>query len=303
MPAAVFAGVARNCERFLPWALATIGELAQQYERSDFVFAVSDSKDNSFNILREWLAGKAGIALDLGNLEPRMPKRTWRIAKARDACLEFIRACHWASYDELVMCDLDDVLTDPVDAEGFAGARAWLQAGDGRAAAFPSAAPVYYDIWALRHQNWCPNDCWHAIWGRSASEPLMAAKIREVHARQLALPIWMQAIPVRSAFGGMAIYKMKHLDSNIYSDVTSAGQEGNWEQCEHVHFNSQLADRGLELAIVPAWRVRAPSEHLFQYEGCAFKWHLRMWRTEIVAARNASRMFGVALGKSGRAWS
>ena len=301
MPTAVFAGVARNCELFLPRVLATIGELARQYERAAFVFAVSDSKDNSLNILREWVAGRAGTALDLGNLEPGMPKRTFRIAKARDACLELIRGRDWASYDELVMCDLDEVLADRLDVNGFAAARAWLQAEDGRAAAFPSAAPVYYDIWALRHQTWCPYDCWHAIWGRSASEPLMAAKIREVHARQLALPTWMRPIAVRSAFGGMAIYKMKYLDSSTYSDMTSAGHGSDWEQCEHVHFNSRLADRGLELAIVPALRVRAPSEHLFRYEGSAFKWHVRMRRAEVAAARNASRMFGGAPRKAGNA--
>jgi hypothetical protein len=301
MSSAVFAGVARNCGPFLPPVLATIGELARQYERSAFVFAVSDSEDNSLAILREWLAGKAGVALDLGNLEPRMPKRTWRIAKARDACLEVIRAGHWASYDELVMCDLDEVLVDRIDSGGFAAAREWLQAEDGRAAAFPTSAPVYYDIWALRHQTWCPYDCWHAIWGRSASEPLMAAKIREVHARQLVLPRWMHPIPVRSAFGGMAIYKLRHLDVGSYSDMTSASDSNGWEQCEHVYFNSRLADRGLELAIIPALRVRAPGEHLFRYEGCAFKWHRRMWRAEAAAARYASRLSGGAPGKPGNA--
>jgi hypothetical protein len=279
--------------------MATIGELAEHYERAAFVFAVSDSKDNSLGMLRGWLMGKAGVALDLGNLESRIPKRTWRIAKARDACLEFIRARDWASYDELVMCDLDEVLADRVDAKGFAAARAWLQAKDSRAAAFPSSTPVYYDIWALRHQTWCPYDCWQAIWERSASEPLMAAKIREVHARQLALPMWMPPISVRSAFGGMAIYKLRHLDGSTYFDMTSADQGNDWERCEHVGVNSRLVDRGLELAIVPALRVRAPSEHLFRYEETAVKWHLRMFRTEAAAARNAFQFFEGAAVKSG----
>lgn len=297
MPNAVFAGVARNCEPFLPKVLATLEELARHYERAAFVFAVSDSDDNSLGLLRAWLVGKAGAALDLGNLEPHMPKRTWRIATARDACLDLIRAGDWASYDELVMCDLDEVLTDRIEATGFAAARVWLHAEECRAAAFSNSMPVYYDIWALRHQTWCPYDCWHAIWGRSASEPLMAAKIREVHARQLALPIWMRPISVRSAFGGMAIYKMRKLAGANYSNKTGTGHGSDWEQCEHVHFNSLLADRGLELAIVPALRVRAPAEHLFRYEGCPFKWHIRMWQTELAAARSASQMLGVPYRK------
>jgi len=290
MPSAVFAGAARNCESFLPRTLATLERLASQYERVAFVFAVSDSDDNTLHLLRQWLAGRDGSVIDLGTLARRLPTRTQRIACARDECLEFIRRRGWTSYAELVMCDLDEPLGGPVDTAGYAAARAWLHASEDHGAAFANAFPAYYDIWALRHPTWCPYDCWHAIWGRRPSEPLMAAKIREVHARQIALPPHLPPITVRSAFGGMGLYKFACLGLTYYSDGVSGDGCGEWEQCEHVHFNSVLVDKGHELAVVPRLQVRAPTQHLFQYEGCPIKWQLRMLRAEMANDRVASRI-------------
>jgi hypothetical protein len=298
MSTAVFAGVARNCEPFLPRVLAALERLATQYDRVAFVFASSDSCDNTLAVLRKWLTGKQGVALDLGNLERRFPKRTHRIAVARDACLDTIRVGPWGAHTELVMCDLDEVLTAPLDSAGFAAARSWLHDREHRAAAFPAADPAYYDIWALRHPTWCPYDCWHAVWGRDPSDLFMAARIREVHARQLVIHASTPPIPVRSAFGGIGLYKMAHLGTRQYSDAILVSQPDAWEECEHVGFNLALVNDGHELAIVPKLRVRAPREHLFQYEGSAIKWHLRMQRMETAAARNAPRMLGLSCDRA-----
>jgi hypothetical protein len=284
MSDAVFAGVARNCALFLPGVLNNLEVLGASYEKVAFVFVVSDSTDDTAQILRNWVREKAqGRVLDLGELERDMPKRTERIAFARNTCLDLIRSCVWSSYSELVMCDLDDVLVPPIDLAGFAAARQWLHGADCRAAAFPSASPAYYDIWALRHPTWCPSDCWHAIWRRAPHEAFMSAKIREVHARQVSIPKWLPAIPVQSAFGGIGIYDMSKIKGATYSPPVSrnAGQDHSpGEICEHVHFNSQIVNDGGHLAIVPSFLVHAPPQHLFQYDGCGIKWHLRMYRLQ-----------------------
>src|SRR3954467_4157172 len=133
MTDAVFAGVARNCEPFLPAVLRNLELLAASYRKVAFLFVVSDSTDGTTRILRDWVAGKAqGRVLDLGRLEQDLPKRTERIALARNTCLDVIRSCLWSSYSELVMCDLDDVLVGPIDPAGFAAARQWLHGGDCR---------------------------------------------------------------------------------------------------------------------------------------------------------------------------
>jgi hypothetical protein len=111
---AVFAGVARNCASYLPEVLGNLGRFAGSYARTSFVFAVSDTTDDSLAILERWLGdGRHGKAIDLGSLADRLPKRTERIAHARNTCLDEIRRSEWAGYDHLVMADLDDVLAFP----------------------------------------------------------------------------------------------------------------------------------------------------------------------------------------------
>jgi hypothetical protein len=157
---AVFTGVARDCAVDLPGVLENLARFAASYAETSFLFLVSDTEDDSRSILERWLAaGRHGRVIDLGSLAHRLPKRTERIAHVRNAGLEEIRRCDWASCDHLVTVDLDDVLAFPVPAEAFALAARWLDADPSRAAVLANATPRYYDVWALRHDRWCPDDC------------------------------------------------------------------------------------------------------------------------------------------------
>jgi len=278
---AVFAGLARNCAIHLPQVLENLARFARSYARTSFVFVVSDTSDDSLSILERWLGnghrgGRRGKVIDLGSLADRLTKRTERIAHARNACLDEIRRSDWAGYDHLVMADLDDVLALPVRADGFTQAVRWLDGGPARAAVFANAAPRYYDIWALRHDRWCPQDCWHPIWGRPAEETFAAAKFREVFARQIEIPCGLPPIAVRSAFGGLGIYRLSFTLGARYCGLDSAGRETS----EHVAFNEAIARSGGELYIFPPLRVRAPQEHL--YQAAEFK---RRWRWTMLGRR------------------
>ena len=117
---AVFVGAAHDCARWLPRVLDNLARLTRFYDRTAFVFAVSDTTDATSCLLREWLDdGRQGKVLDLGHLLERLPLRTERIAEARNACLDEIRASPWAEYDHLVVADLDDVLAEPLDVESY----------------------------------------------------------------------------------------------------------------------------------------------------------------------------------------
>ena len=277
---AVFAGVARDCAIHLPGVLATLERFAESYAETAFVFVVSDSTDDSLSILQRWLGdvrlgGRRGKVIDLGVLADRLPKRTERIAYARNACLDEIRHSDWAGYDHLVMADLDDVLAFPARADGFAQAVRWLDDSPARAAVLANAAPRYYDVWALRHDRWCPQDCWHPIWGRAAEESFEAAKFREVFARQIEIPAALPPIAVRSAFGGLGIYRLAAALAARYCGLDDAGREVS----EHVAFNEAIARSG-ELCIFPPLQVRAPEQHL--YRACEFR---RRWRLAMLARR------------------
>ena len=283
---AVFVGAARDCARWLPSVLANLGRLAGLYERTAFVFAVSDTTDASSSLLRAWLdSGRQGKVLDLGHLQERLPLRTARIARARNACLDEIRASAWAGYDHLVVADLDDVLAAPLDVESYRQAADWLEGASDRAGVFASAAPKYYDVWALRHDTWCPDDCWHRIWERPASQSFEAAKFREVFSRQFELARHLPPIEVRSAFGGLGLYRMASALDATYLGIDGQGREVS----EHVAFNEAIRRAGGRLHIFPGLQVQAPRQHLYNASDFDFRWRMTMRLREAVERYRPAR--------------
>jgi hypothetical protein len=135
-----------------------------------------------------------------------------------------------------------------------------------------NAMPRYYDVWALRHERWCPDDCWHPIWGRPADETFEAAKFREVFTRQIEIPPPLSPIAVRSAFGGLAIYRLPAALAARYRGV----DEGGRETSEHVAFNTAIGRAGGRLHIFPALQVHAPSQHLYQPSEFNWRWRMAM---------------------------
>ena len=99
-------------------------------------------------------------------------------------------------------------------------------------------------------------DCWHPIWGRAAEETFEAAKFREVFARQIEIPAALPPIAVRSAFGGLGIYRLSAALAARYCGLDDAGREVS----EHVAFNEAIARSGgaaLHFSAPPG--ARAPS--------------------------------------------
>jgi hypothetical protein len=274
---AAFTGVARDCAAHLPGVLQNLERFAAAYRAASFLFVVSDSKDDTRAILERWLAGgRSGRVIDLGALEGRLTRRTERIAFGRNTALDEIARGADAGHDHLVAADLDDVLAQPVDADAFARAAAWLAADPARAGVTANAMPRYYDVWALRHERWCPDDCWHPIWGRPPDETFEAAKFREVFTRQIVIPPSLPPIAVRSAFGGLGVYRLSVALAARYHGVDAKGRETS----EHVAFNTAIGAAGGRLHIFPALQVHAPRQHL--YQSAEFKWR---WRMTMMARR------------------
>jgi hypothetical protein len=268
---AVFVGVARNCADHLARVLPNLDRLAGTYEQASFLFAVSDSDDGTLSQLRDWLAeGRTGQAIDLGTLVDDMPLRTVRIAHARNVCLDVLHSSPYGPVDHVVVADMDDVLTEPVVVDAFQAAKAWLDGAPERAGLFANAAPRYYDIWALRHDSWCPADCWRPIWDSSSRRREEAAKFREVFQRQIHIPPTLPPIAVRSAFGGLALYKKRFLTDVRYRGTDERGRE----VCEHVAFNEAIGRAGGQLHILPRLVVSAPSQHLWHAANFSWPWRV-----------------------------
>lgn len=270
---AIFTGVARNCAPYLRDVLPNLRRLERAYHAVRYVVAVGESSDGTLETLQRGLAdGRAGHVIDMTCLERDEPRRTVRIAMARNACMSLAHT-EYPDFDHLVAFDLDNVLVDPVCDVEFARAGDWLDADERRAGVFASAIPQYYDLWALRHPIWCPYDVWHAVWDRHRWCPFEVSKLRHVYAKQVRIARDASPFPVLSAFGGFAVYKMRFTKMARYSGKDAAGRE----RAEHVSFNDSIVEQGGSLFIFPSLVVRAPPEHLFDAADASAWLKLAVW--------------------------
>ena len=257
-----FAGCARDCAGVVALnisALLAIGENSWCDEIKVFV-AENSSKDDTRQIISR-LAEQDDrvVPVFLEDLDETIPLRIARIAFCRDLLLaEISRHVVDGLY---VPIDLDSEIASSLEADLFMEA-CYLVASGWANGIFPSSFPYYYDIYALRHREWCPGSCWKEVHDAKARGALwsLLIYIRYVSSRQKSHSR-LQAqgiIQIYSAFGGVGIYSLSQV-LNVGARYSSPKLElKELELCEHVVFNG-FFDR---LFINPAWVIAAPPEHI-----------------------------------------
>ncbi|MBU3632673.1 glycosyltransferase family A protein [Polynucleobacter sp. AP-Feld-500C-C5] len=258
----IFAGVGRDCARYLPSVLRGVDQISSKFSESAFVFIENDSKDSTKSILQSWGSNKQNF--NLINLDglARIPQRGLRLEVARNTYLEFIRGHSFLSgYDYLVVLDMDDVNTRGVCPEKFKDALDFLASEPQNAAVFSNQEGTYYDMWTLRHKDLCPGDLWedvlsyvhkHKVSDQEAFNNTFAKRI-------ISLEQTGEMLEVESAFGGFGAYKLNYALRNQHSYLGSKVKvlpEDNsqvivyrQEVCEHVHFNMGIRNLGGRLFI------------------------------------------------------
>ncbi len=251
---AVIVCCARSCGPFLPDVLNNIEAIAGLYERPAYVFVENDSTDDTKAQLRAWLNGRPDADLiEFDGLAERLPRRTERLAVCRNAYIDRIRQAGYSDRDHLVIFDADDINSGPIEISEYARARDWLAATEGAVAGFVNTDPIYYDILALRHPTWCPNDYWVEVKRKRGSLTKMEARQKYCFDRQIAISPWTDPIEVTSAFGGLGIYEMGPALKGEYVGVSAEDRE----TCEHVPFHLDIARHsGGKLFILPWMRNR-----------------------------------------------
>ena len=116
----------------------------------------------------------------------------------------------------------------------------------------------YYDIWALRHPLWSPNDCWesHAFFRRHTFVPETSLRIA-VTSRMIRIKKSSEWIEVDSAFGGLAIYKKSVILNSSYRGLTADLKP----ICEHVPFNLRIREQGARIFINPKFINFRSTDH------------------------------------------
>lgn len=240
------AGVARNCEKTIQRDVLTLFASLRNCRGLSFLVVESDSSDKTIGALRTLERDLPNFRfISLGSLQQAIPIRTQRIAHCRNVYLEELKSNPlYADIDYVVVADLDGV-NDLITPEGFASC--WTRS-DWDVCTANQRGP-YFDIWALRHRLWSPNDCWQQL------DFLLAHKVpKEVAFRAAVLTKMItidereEWIEVDSAFGGLAVYRRHALDSAQYFGLDKAGDF----VCEHVSLNNQIRSHGYRIFINPS---------------------------------------------------
>ena len=215
----------------------------------------SDSEDGTLDVLRRLSATVPGFEfLSLGALAPGMAQRTARIAHCRNQYLERLENDpRYTEIDFALMADFDGI-NELIDEAAILSC--W-ERSDWDVCTANQAGP-YYDVWALRHPLWSPNDC------KASHQFLVQSGVS--HEDALAATVFSRMITVRpdrpwieveSAFGGLAIYRREVLPGLRYQGLTDAGEE----VCEHVGLHAAIRARGGRVFLNPRLICAGRTEH------------------------------------------
>jgi glycosyltransferase involved in cell wall biosynthesis len=259
---AVFVGLARDCAAYLPHVLDNIHLMAGFFAKAAFVFAENDSRDETAEILGVFAAGRPDChILNFDGIPQSLPERTRRFAYLRNRCIAFIRADkRLRHYDYVIVMDMDDVNAAPLDPDAVVKAFAFLAARDDTAGVFANCRGTYYDMWTLREPRLCPGDVWEEQLDYVLAHQVddMTAYKKTFEPRLFTLAETAPPLAVTSAFGGLAIYKLRDALPATYKgfkakEAVQAGikRHFRFQVCEHVAFNEDITRHGGKLYILP----------------------------------------------------
>jgi hypothetical protein len=255
----VILGICRDLGSSLSSTLKGLEDAFRSFQRVHIRVVESDSSDETVRVLNEYRRENRNFDFEsLGQLETQISDRWERIAFCRNRVAGILKTdrrlteCKW-----VVVADLDGV-NEALIAEAIESC--WSRS-DWDVCAANQSAP-YYDVFALRHPTWSPNDCWRY------EEELISlgmhpaiAREEAIYKRQKQIPQKEEWIPVNSAFGGLALYKRSYFVLGRYIGHTSDG----FRTCEHVPFHEKLKEAGARIFINPALINCGWNEHNFQH--------------------------------------
>ncbi len=250
----IVTGILRNAARTIR---ADIERLATALAGNQvkWFLVESDSQDATVATLEELSTELKDFRfVTLGALQETIPDRLTRITHCRNLCAQVIRTePAYAEAEFVLVADLDEIntLINKKSIESCFARDDWdvvTANQDG----------PYYDIFALRHSAWSPNDCWdqfrflvaHGVRRKKAG-------LAALHARMIRIPVDSDWIEVDSAFGGLAIYRKHLFGTTRYDCVNDKGGT----VCEHVPFNLGLGAMGARIFINPALINSGYNEH------------------------------------------
>ena len=280
----IFSGCARNCGTHLQSSLRNIDMYSKLFREAHVVILENGSTDTTKKQLQDRETANTNTHVLYHEELTNEPVRTIRLAAARNHIVEYIRSTDTLhSCDLLIMMDLDDIGAYRIDDKSLAEAVRFLMSRQDVSAVFANQLGYYYDMWALRHHQKCPDDCWLEVFSRACSESSVTniqqipdsvitdAFNQTLQRRWFALPPTDEAMEVESAFGGFGVYSLDHVMSNKRKYVgeqhrvvhtQSRSYTIQYEKCEHVDFHYGLRELGTRLYVLP-FLINGHYDHTF----------------------------------------
>ena len=249
------AGSVRDGARWLQGEVQRLARALRAFQKTHWLIVESDSDDATIARLRELEATMENFRfISLGRLRDKIHQRTERLAFCRNVYLDQIRnGSRYQSIELVMVADLDG--TNSLISED-AILSCWRR-DDWDVCTANQLAPCY-DVWALRHPDWSPNDCWDQ-YRFLLRHNIGAEKARSVavHSRMIRIDPGADWIEVDSAFGGLAIYRRRALDVGEYVGVDIDGRG----ICEHLSLHAALRARRRRIFINPKLINTSYTEH------------------------------------------
>ena len=266
----VFAGCARDCEKYLEKILSNINYYTSLFEKSYQIIVENGSKDRTREILKSKKNPNCYYLFD-DNLD-QYKTRGERLERARNKIIEKIKSePDLRNCDLLVILDCDDTGEYRINNENISKSLEFLFSKKNIAGIFANQLGTYYDMWALRDEKYCKNDFWAEIlqnicaklYPIDQTSPKILEEVNDnyIKKKTYSFNINQDPINVYSAFGGFGIYKMENVLNNKrlyegtqtidlkFKDNTTT--KVKFQKCEHVNFNFGFIDQNCELYILP----------------------------------------------------
>lgn len=223
----LFGLISKNVYPYISSILHNVEQYASYFQSYKTIIIDASTDNHTYNYIQSWT-----------NKEPSyrqcykqicLLSRPFALTEARNMYLSILEK-DFIENTYLIVMDCDDVNENPIDEDGFLSNFRYTN-WDGM---FANQTLYYYDIYALR-SSFCLNNYQH--------DPTI--KLEQLHINKN-----NELIPVKSAFGGIAIYHTPKLIQCRYH-MFEIFNDKNIETCEHVPFHYQLIDKGARLFINP----------------------------------------------------
>ena len=262
MKKVVLVGTISNAAGSLRADLTKVMKALSKFEVVEIFLVESDSSDSTLLVLEDLHKKiKNFNFISLGDLRFEIPDRIHRIRYCRNVYVQEIRKIiDSADIEYVFVADLDG-MNSKISSKAIHSS---FERGDW-GAVLANQLGGYYDVLALRHPAWCPQDVLVDLrheqsliddseipqrsFIRRASRRFEYDRARKkaIYSRMIRIKHDEDWFEVKSGFGGLGIYK-----AELFKRFDYSLHEGDLDfESEHVAFSKRITDHGYKIFINP----------------------------------------------------